>query len=178
MAITIRHIPAHKSLVYRIRVKDSDFGAAARSAFAQIEGFIAKHSLQSHLVKEAPESICHCPNAPSDKVAYYESGLLIADETPVTDALVAETGIVPVAGSDMGEGLAVRAVEEGEWAVTVHTGSYSGIGAAFLQAWDELEKMGRKFDGKRIPEERYMNDCHKVKVEELVTELMVPVQSA
>ncbi|KAJ3298619.1 hypothetical protein HK104_010540 [Borealophlyctis nickersoniae] len=176
-SITLTHVPAHKILAVRTPVHKQDIAAACGTVFGTLNPFIETHSLRPVL---SSFGIRTETDDPTTLAKAYEMGMLINDEKPVVAAFDGKVPLIGAAGKD--EGLGLRVVQEGEWAVLVHKGGY---GDNFSALFDEfkyvvgaLEGLGRRRDdgNGRWCHERYMTDCSKVKVEDWVTEIWVPVR--
>ena len=65
----------------------------------------------------------------------------------------------------------------GRYAVATHLGAYSGLGATWSQFMGEwFPQSGERGDFTRTCFEVYVNDCNAVPVEEVRTDLYVPIQ--
>jgi AraC family transcriptional regulator len=73
------------------------------------------------------------------------------------------------------EGMVAYTIPEGRYLVATHMGSYEGLGVAWSTMFgEELPKSGATLR-EGYCYEHYVNDCNKVPIEEVKTELLVPV---
>lgn len=98
------------------------------------------------------------------------------DATPV-DRLRSDAAISFPAGADVPTGLIERRVPAGQYATTIHVGSYEHLGKAWVALKQEIAHRGLQPTG-GISYELYLNDPMSVPAGEQRTELFMRIEPA
>ncbi|KAJ3260777.1 hypothetical protein HK103_007340 [Boothiomyces macroporosus] len=154
------------ALVSRQVVKDFRFDLAFKQGEECLAPFIKK--LNPKLTTAMAFSPSD-PKMPGD--CYYEPGYLITNPNAVKDGLAAYSG----EGKDT---LHVRKINAGEWLVFKHVGAYNTLNASWEKAKAEILKAGKQLNCTMdsLPYELYLNDMSNTPVDQLVTEIWLPIQ--